>query len=185
MNLRNKVMLLLLLSGFFSCSTTTFQSSSGFSINGQSLPPGVPSIVGVPIFSGDSYISTQATDQFSAGLMQLGFEVVERAHLEEIINERKLQYSGLVAESSRGILNEELGLQGLFVGSVTGESSAAWVDTHFNVKLIDISSGKTIWSATTKDPRAITLSMDVRTSIVHTVNSALSVLRKDINKLRK
>lgn len=157
-------------------------TSSGF-MTGQNmpqLPPGVPKTVGVSLFSGESPINLQATDQFSAGLVSLGFEVVERHHLEEVVNELGLHQSGLISEKSIKAVGEHLGLDAIFVGSVTGESSAMWVDAHLNIKMVEIQTGKVLWSAAAKDPRLFTLSADVKTSVVHAVKNALSMLKKDL-----
>lgn len=171
------IVLICFLSG---CAVPT---SSGFMSdrNMPQLPPGVPKTVGVSLFSGESPINLQATDQFSAGLVSLGFQVVERQHLEEVVNELGLQQSGLISEKSIKAVGEHLGLDAIFVGSITGESSAMWVDAHLNIKMVEIQTGKILWSATAKDPRLFTLSADVKTSVVHAVKNALSMLKKDIN----
>lgn len=160
-------------------------TSSGFNNdqNIHQLPPGVPKTVGVSLFSGESPINLQATDQFSAGLVVLGFEVVERQHLEEVVSELGLQQSGLISEKNRKALGEHLGLDAIFVGSITGESSATWIDAHLNIKLVDIETGKILWSAAAKDPRLFTLSSDVKTSVTHAVKNALSMLKKDLTAL--
>ena len=90
-----------------------------------------------------------------------------------------------IDDDTRLEIGNQLGLQGIFVGSVTGESSIFLVDSHLNIKLVDIETGRIIWSATAKDPRFTTLSLDVRTSITHTVRNALNILKNDLNKLRR
>lgn len=163
------------------CAVPT--TSSGFMTdqNVPQLPPGVPKTVGVSLFSGESPINLQATDQFSAGLVSLGFEVVERQHLEEVVNELGLQQSGLISEKNIKEVGKHLGLDAVFVGSITGESSAMWVDAYLNIKMVEIQSGKILWSATAKDPRLFSMSADVKTSVLHTVKNALSMLKKDLH----
>ncbi len=175
---------LLFISSVAGCATT--QTSSGFSTdrNVQDLPEGIPKRVGVALFTGEIPINVQATDQFTGGLPSLGFDVVEREHFDEIIREISLHQAGLISEKTRKRLGEQLGLEAIFVGSVTGESSIWWVDSHLNLRLIDIGTGKAIWSVTAKDPRLLSWSMDVRTSVVHTTNQALKMLKKDLDKLR-
>ena len=165
------------------CGTT--QSSSGLMIgnNARIIPQGVPKRIGVAKFTGDYPINIQSTDQFSVGLIELGFDVVERHHLEAIINELALQNSGFISEQTRKKLGEQLGLEGIFVGSVTGEVSPMWIDTHLNIKFVDIESGKIIWAATANDPRVLTVSTDVKTSIFHTTKKALKMFRSDLTKL--
>lgn len=170
-----------------SCAPNYTRQSSGFNVgnNISALPDGVPKRVGVAQFSGEYPINIQASDQFASGLIELGFDVVERQHIANVYKELGLQLSGIIDDSTRVKLGKQLGLKGIFVGSVTGESSITWVDSHLNIKLVDIETGRIIWSATAKDPRLLTLSMDVRTSITHTVRNALDILKNDINKLRK
>lgn len=182
MSLTQNIFGILIVCGFI-LSGCAVPSSSGFMTdqNMSQLPPGVPKTVGVSLFSGESPINLQATDQFSAGLVNLGFEVVERHHLEEVVNELGLQQSGLISEKSIKVVGEHLGLDAIFVGSITGESSEMWIDAHLNVKMVEIQTGKILWSAAAKDPRLFTLSSDVKTSVVHAVKNALSMLKKDLD----
>ena len=130
-------------------------SSSGFMIGTKikTLPEGIPKRIGVSLFWGKSPINIQATDQFSAGLVALGFDVVERAHIAKVFNELEIQFTGAIDEKMRKELGRQYGLEAIFVGSVTGESSPMWVDSHLNVKLVDIETGRVIWSITANDPR--------------------------------
>jgi len=171
----------------FNCAPTYTTQSTGFAIgqNIKELPDGVPKRVGVSQFIGEYPINIQATDEFSSGLIVLGFDVVERQQISTIYNELGVQQSGIIDDDTRLEIGNQLGLQGIFVGSVTGESSIFLVDSHLNIKLVDIETGRIIWSATAKDPRFTTLSLDVRTSITHTVRNALNILKNDLNKLRR
>ena len=175
--------LVTLLLGVTGCATTS--TSTGIITTPQlraSLPPGIPSRVGVVPFQGDSRISLQATDQFANGLYALGFDVVERQQIEQILAELSFQHTESVDPTTREQLARQLGLQGVFLGSVTGESSALWVDSHLNVRLVSVETGRLVWGVEAHDPRTIGWSMDVRTSIVHTVRKALELLRKDLSK---
>jgi hypothetical protein len=44
-------------------------------------------------------------------------------------------------------------------------------------------TGRILWSAAAKDPRLFTLSTDVKTSVMHAVKNALSMLKKDLTVL--
>lgn len=182
----NRFLLLFSFYTLFVIGCATTQASSGFLVgsNVRVLPEGVPKRVGVYQFSGDYPLNIQSTDQFSAGLLRLGFDVVERQHLENVIDELSLQQTGIIAENTRKELGKQLGLEGIFVGSVTGEVSPMWIDSHLNIKLVDIQTGKMIWSATAKDPRILTISLDVKTSIVHTTNQALKMLERDLYNIK-
>ena len=165
------------------------QSSSGFHLEGRGkeLPPGIPERVGVALFAGEEPINRQATELFSAGLLKLGFEVIERSNFQAIIDELNISSSDLFSESTRGALGQQSGLQAIFTGSVTGEDSATWVDTHVNVKLVDMETGRILWATAASDPwkPGRRLRSDVRTSVEHSVRKALDDLEEDLEELEK
>ena len=135
---------IMLLVGFaIGCGTPIPSTSTGIRIETQKqlLPPGVPKRVGVIPFQGSKTIRLQATDQFQGGLVPLGFEVVERAQIEAVFNELSFQYTDFVDPNTRQHLGEMLGIEGVFLGSITGESSSRWIDTHLNVRLVKITTG--------------------------------------------
>jgi curli biogenesis system outer membrane secretion channel CsgG len=168
---------LLLLSG-----CTTPSSSTGFidPAARRALPPGVPKKIGVIPFAGDSDIAIQAADQFAGALLPFGFEIVERQQLVSILGELRYQHTESVSPETRRQLKEQLGVEGLFLGSITGESSPTWVDCHLNLRLVDVETGRVVWAAEVHDPRAIGLSMDIRTSATYTVKNAVKILKKDL-----
>ena len=136
--------------------------------------------MGVVPFSGDPGIAIQATDQFAGALIPVGFDVVERQQLASVLGEVMLQQTELVNPETRSRLKQQLGVEGLFVGSMTGESSITWVDSHLNIRLVDVETGRVLWAAEVHDPRVLTLSMDPRTSTIHTVRNAVKILKKDL-----
>lgn len=167
----------------------TMQSSSGFQLDKDTsiLPPGVPGRVGVALFVGESPINQQATDQFSAGLLELGFDVIERGNFQAIIDEIRISNADLFSDSTRVILGEQLALEAIFIGSITSESTFAWVNTHINVKLVDIATGRVIWAVSTEDPRPRIVRRKIRanveTSVSYTVMQALELLKCDLCKI--
>lgn len=183
---RNTLFLIFVCFTLFSCKGT--QTSSGFQLDEDTdqLPPGVPERVGVVLFAGEEPINQQATDQFSTGLLKLGFDVIERSNFQAIINELEISSSDLFSESTRAELGNQSGLEAIFTGSVTGEDSMTWVNTHVNVKLVDIETGRIIWAGTANDPwkPGRRLRSDVRTSVTHSVREALKLLENDLNKIR-
>ncbi|MDP8219402.1 MAG: FlgO family outer membrane protein [Candidatus Theseobacter exili] len=163
------------------------QTSSGFVLkqNQTKLPSGVPARVGVAIFSGKEPLNQHATDQFSAGLLELGFDVIERNHFQSILDEQNISNTALFSDKTRSELGKQLGLEAIFVGSVTDEKKLLKVTTHVNVKLVNINTGRVLWAATAKDPRILGKRLtDLGTSISHTVNEALKMLENDLEKLR-
>ncbi len=182
----NKLLLIIIFVSI-NCVPTYTTQSTGFVIgkNIKELPEGVPKRVGVSQFVGEYPINIQSTDEFSSGLIAFGFDVIERQQITAVYNELGVQQSGIIDDNTRIEIGNQLGIQGIFVGSVTGESNITWVDSHLNIKLVDIENGRIIWSASVKDPRIVTLSMDVRTSITHTTRNALNILKNDLDKLRR
>lgn len=127
--------------------TVPSQSSGFVTSPRQSLPAGVPVRVAV-VLSGEMPICMQASEQFSGGLLNLGFDVIERQHINSVLSEQALSNSKLVDATTAVEIGKLLGAEGMFVGTVTGESDGiAWVDSHVNIKLVDVQKGKAIWSA--------------------------------------
>jgi len=175
------ISLALLLGVAVGCATTSTSTGIITTPRQQSLPPGFPSRVGVIPFQGDPAISLQATDQFMSGLPAFGFRVVDRSQIDAVLGELGFQQAGSVDPVTRERLAKLLGLEGIFLGSITGESSILWVDSHLNIRLVSVETGDVVWAAEAHDPRTTTWSMDVRTSAVHTVRNALKLLRKDLD----
>jgi len=146
------------------------------------LPAGVPHRVAVFI-SGDLAIAGQAEEQFSTGLFELGFDVVERNQIAALTNELHLSQAGFIAPETAIQSGRLLGAAGVFVGNAVGERSATWTDTHLSMRLVDTTTGKTMWSVNAHDPRVIGVSTAIETSIIFTTKEALKALKKDIATL--
>jgi hypothetical protein len=147
------------------------------------LPQGVPKRVGV-FFSGQAPIDMQSSDQFSSELLGLGFDVVERSHLDKILAEQALSASGRISKETAIQIGKLAGVEGIFVGTVTGEHSAHWTDTHLVVNLVNTEDGRIVWGADIHDPRTFSVSIDVTTSIIHTTREAIKLLQQDVDELR-
>jgi PBP1b-binding outer membrane lipoprotein LpoB len=160
------------------CATPS--TSSGFRpSHGREIPPGIPKRIAV-LITGETPLDVQASDQFSAGLLRIGFDVVERRQIQAVLAEVQFQQSGLVTEEGAIEIGKLLNVQGVFIGSVTGGSGPMSVNTHLNIKLVEVKSGKAIWSVSAHDPRNFSWSTDVRTSIAYTTQSALLFLENDL-----
>jgi len=149
-----------------------------------SLPSGIPKRVAVTPFQGSSSLSIASSDQFSNGLIQLGFEVVERPHMATLIKELQFQHSGIVADADLPALGRQLGVQGIFVGSVDGRRSDFFFNTFLNLRLVETETGRVIWSGRFSDPRIFGLTDDLTTSIIYTTKEALEHLEQDLRKAR-
>ena len=149
--------------------------------SGSANSKGVPKRVAVLPFKGDPKISVQATDQFTAGLSVVGFEVVDASLIDAAAGRPSLPSSGALDIDTRNDLRRTLGVQGVFIGSITGESRLLWVDSHLNIRLVSLDTGAVVWGAEVHDPRGTTVSMDVRTSATYAVKNALKILAKDLS----
>jgi TolB-like protein len=176
--------LALALAAVSACGSAHSDSTGFVLVPGPPLPPGIPKRVAVAPFSGDSRIAERAAEQFATGLIRFGFDVVQRRDLEPVLADLDAPHGELLDDRARDDLAHELGIQGLFVGRVSGESGAIDVDTRLTVKLVDLKSGRTVWAADAEDPRRLPLSTDVRRSMVHTVDRALDMLEGDIDGMR-
>lgn len=175
---------------FGAASCVRNQASSGFVLKrgNDILPPGVPRRVGVALFEGEEPINRQATDQFAAGLLKLGFDVIERSSLQTVIDEMEISSSDLFSKETRTELGKQLALEAVFTGSITGSETLGWSDTHLSVKLVDVETGRIIWAATADDPRIFGRRRgvaDAKSSAVYSVKHALDLLKGDISKMRK
>ena len=164
------------------CSLMPGSTSSGLMIDGYkpALPNGVPKRVAVASFTGESPLNLQAAEQFSIGLLNLGFDVVERQHFDKVVKEFEVQYSGMISEETMQTVGKQLGVEGIFVGSVTGRSAGGFVNTFLNMKLVEVKTGKVLWAGSFSDPRIFALTPDAKTSIIYTTKEALEMFEKDL-----
>ena len=149
----------------------------------SALPDSIPHRVAVFI-SGRPALAGQATELFSTGLTELGFDVVERNKISVLKDEIELGAQGYVTPETAIEKGHFEGADGIFVGSASGERAPTWTDTHLAIRLVQAKTGKTIWSVNANDPRMFALSMAEETSIIYTTKAAISALKKDIDKLR-
>lgn len=148
------------------------------------LPDSIPHRVAVFI-SGRPALAGQASELFSTGLTELGFDVVERGKISVLKDEIELGTQGYATPETALEKGNFAGADGIFVGSASGERSATWTDTHLALRLVQAKTGKTIWSVNASDPRLLAVSMAEETSIIYTTKAAISALKKDIQKLRQ
>jgi len=78
---------------------------------------------------------------FVTALVREGrFDIIERTHLQKIINEQKLGMTGLVEESSAAQVGRVLGVKTIITGSVMTMANSIEV----NARIIDVESGSII-----------------------------------------
>lgn len=170
--------------GINGCATQSTTTGIVMNAPRHSLPVGMPRRVAV-IFSGQAPIDMQSADQFSSALIGLGFDVVERNHIDQLLKEQELSTGGRLSAETAARLGRLIGAEGIFVGTVTGESSLTWLDTHLSVNLVNTETGKIVWGADVHDPRTFGVSMDVKTSIVYTTRHAIKLLKRDLEAIKK
>jgi hypothetical protein len=76
------------------------------------------------------------------------------------------------------------GIDALFVGNIQTVITNHYVDTFLHIRLIEIKTGRTIWSVSAKEPRYFTLTYDMGTSVYHTTNQALKHFKQDIRRIK-
>ena len=159
--------------------------STGFLSPGKTvhLPAGVPQRVAVFV-SGKPSLSGQAAELFSTGLLELGFDVVERNKIAALTDEMNLSKDGFISAETAIAKGQLLGADGVFVGNASGERSPTWTDTHLSLRLIQTVTGKTVWSVNAHDPRLMAVSMAEETSIIYTTKAALKALQNDLSKMK-
>ena len=165
-------------------TTIMLLSCAGNMTTSSDMMGDMPRYLGVAVFDGSYPYSNQASSQFANGLVEMGFLVIEQIHLPQIINEQKLQSSGAVNQSSISDIGNIYGVSGLFVGSVQTVFTSHYLDTYLNIRLIDVETGKTLWSVNAKEPRYFTLTYDLSTSVYHTTKQALRHFKDDIRRAK-
>ena len=165
-------------------STIMLLSCAGNITTSSDIMGDMPRYLGVAVFDGSYPYSNQASSQFANGLVEMGFLVIEQIHLPQILNEQKLQGSGVVNQNSIAEIGNIYGVSGLFVGSVQTVFTSHYLDTYLNIRLIDVKTGQTLWSVNAKEPRYFTLTYDLSTSVYHTTKQALSHFKDDIGRVK-
>ena len=155
-------------------------ASSKFSY-GDGLPAGFPKRVGIATLTGNLSAHEEATDRFSRGLVDLGFQVVARSWDLD----RVLRWSGdgvmeNIPEPIRKELEARYGLQGIFVGILSQDKGRLVDETRLTLRLISVSTGRLIWSTNVVGDAVIGLSPTAKEMGVAAAEKALRSLEKDI-----
>ena len=165
-------------------TTIMLLSCAGNMTTSSDIMGDMPRYLGVAVFDGSYPYSNQASSQFANGLVEMGFLVIEQIHLPQILNEQKLQGSGVVNQNSIAEIGNIYGVSGLFVGSVQTVFTSHYLDTYLNIRLIDVKTGQTLWSVNAKEPRYFTLTYDLSTSVYHTTKQALRHFKDSIGRAK-
>jgi TolB-like protein len=119
-------------------------------------------------------------------LLENGFRVVERSQIEQVLTE--LGYGGdkRFASSSLPSIGRQLGVQKLFVGSVTTAGGPFYSFDHVNIslRLVSVSSGEILWAAKYGNPMwtsAVSTQGDIQRGARDLVNEFMDTYAKRLS----
>ena len=97
---------------------------------------------------------TQAADMITQQLLEAGYRVVERSRIEQILRELGYADDTRFDSSTLPRIGNQLGVQKLFVGSITTMGSPFYSFDHVNIslRLVSVSSGEILWAAKYGNP---------------------------------
>jgi hypothetical protein len=150
--------------------------------HGDRLPvAGFPKRIGVATIVGNLTAQQDATSRLSRGLIDLGFQVVTNNwNVDRILGQWAEGVSETIPETIRRRLEERYGLEGLFVGTLSQDKGNIVNETRLSLRLIDVPTGKLVWSANVLGRGVAGLSGGVKDTAVAAVEKALHSLEKDI-----
>ncbi len=144
--------------------------------------PEFPKRVGVASIIGNLAAGQDATDRFSRGLTDLGFEVLTNNwDIDRRLGGWGRGIDEAIPESTRVRLAERYGMEGLFVGILSQDKGNLINDTRLSIRLISIPEGRTVWSADVVGEGAANLSHGVKVRAVAAAEKALHALQKDMS----
>ena len=152
-------------------TTIMLLSCAGNLTTSSDIMGDMPRYLGVAVFDGSYPYGIQASSQFAHGLMEMGLQVIE--HINLPMNPDDITK-----------VSNVYGVSGLFVGSIKTVFTPQYLDTYLYIRLIDMETGKTIWSVSAKEPRYFTLTYDLSKSVYHTTNKALRHFKDDIRRAK-
>ena len=151
--------------------TTILLSCAGNTTTSSDILGKMPRYLGVAVFDGSYPYGIQASSQFAHGLMEMGLQVIEHINLPTDPDDITK-------------ISNVYGVSGLFVGSIKTVFTPQYLDTYLYIRLIDMETGRTIWSVSAKEPRYFTLTYDLSKSVYHTTNQALRHFKNDIRRAK-
>lgn len=97
---------------------------------------------------------SQASDMIAQQLMERGYRVVERSRIEQVLHELGYSSDNRFDSSTLPRIGNQLGVQRLFVGSITTIGGPLYSFDHANIslRLVSVSSGEILWAAKYGNP---------------------------------
>ena len=150
--------------------------------SGDRVPvAGFPRRIGVATLVGNLAAQQDATARLSRGLIDLGFQVVTNNwNVDRTLGQWAEGVFETIPETVRRRLEEQYGLEGIFVGILSQDKGNIVNETRLSLKLIDVPTGKAIWSANVLGGGVAGLSGGVNDTALAAVDKALHSLEKDI-----
>lgn len=161
MKLRKNLNVFLLSSFSFLLSFFPITLQADISINPNANISRVKKIAMIP-YSNDA-LGHRHTGEWETILIGNGYQLIERANMEDILKEQKLSITGIINPNQAAKLGELLGVDGIVLGKESrqkpfmGETSnglnlvtVLMEPSPSSVKLIDTKTGQVIWQFTPK-----------------------------------
>ncbi|HME44594.1 MAG TPA: hypothetical protein VKF36_16010 [Syntrophorhabdales bacterium] len=148
-------------------------------------PPVVtfPKRVGVATLTGNLAAQQEATTRLSRGLIDLGFQVVtSNWNVDKVLGRWAEGVFETIPEPARRQLQEQYGLEGIFVGILSQDQGNVVNETRLSLRLISVPTGKLVWSANVLGGGVAGLSGGVKDTALAAVQKALASLEKDLYK---
>jgi hypothetical protein len=96
--------------------------------------------------TGGKHGGENLADMYSAELLKIGYDVIERTRLTAVVKELELQMTGLINPSTTSKIGKILGVQGMVFGTAAGRAGA-WTCTS---RLVDVETGSVVWTIITE-----------------------------------
>ncbi|HUJ90599.1 MAG TPA: hypothetical protein VLX12_10415 [Syntrophorhabdales bacterium] len=156
-------------------------ASSKLSYGDRLTVAGFPKRVGVATLAGNLAAQAEATDRLSRGLVDLGFQVVARSWaMDKVLRQSAEGISEKIPERIRKRLEEQYGLEGIFVGTLSQDRGNFVDETRLSLRLISVPTGNLVWSTNVVGGGVTGLDGGVNERAVSAVEKALHSLEKDV-----
>jgi curli biogenesis system outer membrane secretion channel CsgG len=111
----------------------------------------------LPFSGNDEDLGTNVADALGTELLGMGFDLVERTQIEEILREQKFQLTGAVTPEKAKKIGQLAEIDGIITGSVSPFLGSGFVwggdgqIANANIRLIDTESGQIAFSSSYKN----------------------------------
>lgn len=128
-------------------------------------------------------VKQAVANTFQRQLPMMGYQVVERNRMEQVLNEQGLQWSEATSDEGRAEIGELLNVDALLVGNVPRYERVGEDDYEVVVfaKLVDVSTGKVMWTGSAKTGKGFGSLSDV-TEAVNELSEDKTDLSSDLGE---